>query len=229
MINLKGKKILVVSPHPDDEIISCGGLIEKCKSEGAEVFVFYICVGKTRQLVTGSTNEGTRMEETDNVAKFCNFKYKFLFVGDQFVRLDTVPQKDIIDPIEDRIQEFKPDIVCIPFRDSYNQDHRAVFTACMTALRPVPKTMRHMPQVVLEFDEPYIWSVSDSAFKPNFFIELTEEMLQNKMKAMKLHATQDRPDPFPRSVENLRRWAEVRGKEIGAHAAEGFKSHRFIV
>lgn len=224
-----GKKILIISPHPDDEIISCGGLIDRCKKEGAEVFVFYICVGKTRQLVTGSTNENIRMDEAANVAKFCNFNYKFLFVGDQFVRLDTVAQKDIVDPIEDTIQEFKPDIVCIPYKDSYNQDHRAVFTACITALRPVPKNIRHMPQMVLEYDEPYIWSVSENAFKPNFFVELTEENLQNKISAMKLHATQDRPDPFPRSVENLSRWAEIRGKEIGTHAAEGFKCHRFMV
>ena len=228
-MDLKGKKVLIVSPHPDDEIISCGGLISRCKKEGAELFVFYICVGKTRQLVTGSTNEDIRMKETADVAKFCSFKYKFLFIGDQFVRLDGVDQKDIADPIEDAIQEFKPDIICIPYRDSYNQDHRAVFTACITALRPVPRTVRHMPSVVLEYDEPYLWSVSDNGFKPNFFVELSEEMVKSKIEAMKLHATQDRPDPFARSGENLRRWLEIRGKEIGAHAAEGFKCHRLIL
>ena len=123
----------------------------------------------------------------------------------------------------------RQDIICIPYRDSYNQDHRAVFTACITALRPVPKNVRHMPQIVLEYDEPYIWSISEDAFKPNFYIELTEEILQNKIKAMKLHESQGRPDPFPRSTENLRRWAEIRGKEIGSHAAEGFKCHRLFV
>ena len=228
-IDLRGKKVLIISPHPDDEIISCGGLINRCKSDGAEVFVLYITVGKSRQLVTGSTDEDTRMKETEAVAKFCNFKYKFLFVGEHFVRLDGVDQKDLIDPIEDKIQEFKPDIVCIPLKDSYDQDHRAVFTACITALRPVPKTVRHMPSIILEYDEPYSWSVGENGFKPNFFVELTENTLKNKIDSMKFHTTQNRPDPFPRSGENLRRWAEIRGKEIGADAAEGFKCHRLIL
>lgn len=227
MMELRGKKVLIVSPHPDDEIIGCGGLIQRCKAEGAQVFVFYIVVGTSRQLVTGSTNEVTRMREAEDVAKFCDFKYKWLFVGDKFVRLDGVNQKDMIDPIEDTIEEFKPDIVCIPRGDSYDQDHRAVFTACMTALRPVPRHVRHMPAAVLEFEEPYTWSVGEDGFKPNFFVELTEEMLAGKLEAMRLHRTQNREDPFPRSGTNLRRWAELRGKEIGANAAEAFKCHRF--
>ncbi len=227
-MDFKGKKVLIISPHPDDEIIGCGGLIEKCKKDGAEVFVFYIVVGNTRQLVTGSTNENIRMKETENVAKFAGFKYKFLFVGENFVRLDGIDQKDIVDPIEDLVEKFKPDIICIPYRDSYNQDHRAVFTACITALRPVPRSVRHMPSIVLEYDEPYLWSVSEHGFKPNFFVEVTKEMINNKIKAMALHETQDRPDPFPRSGENLKRWLEIRGKEIGCDAAEGFKCHRFI-
>ncbi len=227
-MEMKGKRVLIISPHPDDEIIGCGGLIEKCRREGANVFVLYIVVGSTRQLITAHTDESIRMRETEEVARFCNFDYKFLFVGDKFVRLDGVDQKDLIDPIEDMIEAFRPDIVCIPYADSYNQDHRAVFTACITALRPVPRNVRHMPQAVLEYEEPYTWSVSEHAFKPNFFVELTPNDVEHKVAALKLHATQDREDPFPRSGDNLRRLAGLRGKEIGAFAAEAFRCHRFL-
>jgi LmbE family N-acetylglucosaminyl deacetylase len=227
-MDFKGKRVLIVSPHPDDEIISCGGLIQRCKTEGAEVFVFYIVVGKSRQLVTGSTSEDVRLKEAEDVARFCGFNYRFLFIGDKFVRLDGVNQKDLIDPIEDQIDAFKPDIVCIPYKDSYDQDHRAVFTACITALRPVPKKIRHMPSIVIEYEEPYLWSVSDTAFKPDFFVELTQDMVAGKLEAMRLHKTQNRDDPFPRSGENLKRWAEIRGKEIGVGAAEAFKCRRFM-
>lgn len=227
-MDFKGKKVLIVSPHPDDEIIGCGGLIERCKLEGAEVFVFYIVVGSNRQLVTEFTDQNVRTKETQDVADFCGFRYKFLFMGDRFVRLDGVDQKEMVDPIEDMINYFRPDVVCIPYADSYNQDHRAVFTACMTALRPVPRKIRHMPAMVLEYEEPYLWSVSEHAFKPNFFVELTENMLNRKVEALKHHKTQDRPDPFSRSGENLKRLAELRGKEIGSYAAEAFKCHRFL-
>lgn len=228
MLSLKGKRILIISPHPDDEAIGCGGLLSKAKRDGATVFVLYMCVGSTRQLVTGSTNPDTRMKETKNVAKFCGFDYRFVYVGEQFLRLDMVPQKELIDHIEDKISDFKPDIVCIPSGNSYDQDHRVVFTACITAMRPVPATVRKMPSLVLEYEEPYVWSIG-SPEKPNFYIELTEKDAKNKEKAMSLHATQHRKDPFPRSGENLIRWLEIRGKEIGSFYAEAYKCHRMAV
>jgi hypothetical protein len=61
----------------------------------------------------------------------------------------------------------------------------------------------------------------------NTYFELEESDLKFKFKALELHVTQLRKDPFPRSIDNLRRLAELRGKEIGADAAEGFIARRF--
>ena len=41
------QRILILSPHPDDETLGCGGLIHKAKSAGAEVFVQFLTVGNT--------------------------------------------------------------------------------------------------------------------------------------------------------------------------------------
>ena len=226
-MKLLNKKILVIAPHPDDEVICCGGLIAKAKAEKADVFVLYIAVGESRQLVTGHTERKTRMEEIKEVAKFGNFKYKIQFIGEQFMRLDSLHQKELIEPIEDIIEEFKPDIVCIPFGRSFDQDHRATFSACITALRPRPKSVRHLPNIVLEYEEPYAWSVGES-FKPNFFINI-EKFLDDKMKLLRLHKSQLREEPFSRSEKNLTRLAELRGHDIGMKSVEAFISHRCVV
>lgn len=217
---LSNKKIMIVAPHPDDEAISSGGLIMLGKKYSAKVLVLYISVGFSRQFVTGSTTEKERMPEIAKASKFGNFEYKIAFQGESFTKLDTLPQKDLIEVIEDTSHEFKPDIVCIPFRYSFNQDHRAVSLASITAFRPLPKNLRYQPKIVLESEEPYSWTTGD-VFKPNFYFDISDCM-EGKLDLLKCHKTQLRDDPFPRSTENLKRLAGVRGTEIGVPFAEGY-------
>ena len=219
-MRLEGRRLLIVSPHPDDEVIGCGGLLARAKGEKAEIFVFYMCVGECRQLVTGSTDANARMKELGDVARECNFRYKIHFMGKEFVRLDIVAQKDLIDPIEDIIEDFKPNIICIPSPGSYDQDHRATFMACVTALRPVPRNIRHFVPIVLIFEEPYTWTTGE-LFKPNFYLDTTD-IEDKKVALMKLYKSQDREPPFSRSGENLIHYMRIRGSEVGLKSAEAF-------
>jgi LmbE family N-acetylglucosaminyl deacetylase len=218
---LQRKKILIISPHPDDEAICCGGLIMLARKYQTDVFVYYISVGPSRQFLTGKTTASTRIPEIKKAAQFGGFKYKIAFQGKQFMRLDSLPQKDIIEPIEDITQNFKPDIVCTPFRNSFDQDHRAIAVACMTAYRPLPSNLRHQPNMILECEEPYSWSVGQH-FTPNLYFDISD-VFEKKIDLLKRHASQLRQDPFPRSPQNLKRLAGLRGCEIGAKYAEGYR------
>lgn len=229
----ENSKLLIISPHPDDEALGVGGLIGKCKKEKAEVMIVYISIGESRQLVTGKTIGNIRSKEIQSVEKFARVKTKTIFTGDEFCRLDALPQKDIVEPIEDVIDLFKPNIIAIPSSNSYNQDHRAVFDACITALRPVPKKIRHFIPIVLEYYEPYIWSARN-AKQPNVFLDLSEKykggsLLDFKLNLYRCHATQVRDDPFPRSVENLTHLAHTYGKEIGVTIAEAYHLIRYEI
>lgn len=226
-MNLKNKKILIISPHLDDEVISCGGLLEAARRAKSSVFILYLCSGKSRQLVTGKTTSVVRLKELAHLAKLARFRYKVVFDGAEFLTLDHVPQRKIIDPIEDMIEEFRPDIVCIPFHGSYNQDHRAVYTACIAALRPVPRSVRHFVPMVLVYEEPYTWT-TNGGFKPNFYLDISG-FEQKKTKFMRCYASQDRKDPFPRSGDNLVRYARIRGTEIGVRAAEAYFMLRGLI
>lgn len=217
---IKGKKILVIAPHPDDEAIGCGGLIMKAKREKAEVFVLFITVGNSRQFITGKTDADIRFIEAKNAARFGNFAFEIAFQGEPFMKLDSFPQKDLIEKIEDISKKFKPDIVVIPFRQSFDQDHRATASACITAFRPIPKHIHHQPSLILETEEPYTWS-QDNSFIPNFYVDISG-LLEEKLRLLACHKTQLREDPFPRSPENLKRLAGLRGCDISARYAEGY-------
>lgn len=43
-------RILVIAPHPDDEVISCGGLIQRARADGAEVHVALMTNGDGSEL-----------------------------------------------------------------------------------------------------------------------------------------------------------------------------------
>mgnify|MGYP001164962550 FL=1 len=223
-LNLKDKKVLIISPHPDDEIIGCGGLIAKCKELDTEIKVIYVCTGESRQLGSGSTNSESRINEINEVSGYGNFKYQIIFENKYFVELDSIPQKKIVDPIEDIIEEFKPNIILVPFGESYNQDHRATFTACMTALRPTPKNLRHFTETVLVYEEPYVWSIKDM-FQPNIYLNI-EGFEDEKVKLMTLYKSQDRQFPFARSGENLKARMKIRGSEVGLKSAEAYNMLR---
>lgn len=217
---LKDKKIFIIAPHPDDEAICNGGLIMLAKKQKAKVHVMYMAIGKSRQFLTGQTNENLRIPEMKDASKFGKFSYTIAYIGDPFMRLDTVPQKDLIEKIEDESEKFKPDLVVIPFRYGFDQDHRAAALACITAFRSTPKNLRHQPTIILECEEPYLWTTNQPT-APNLYFDISD-VFEEKIKLLKCHKTQLRDDPFSRSPDNLRRIAGIRGCEISTKYAEGY-------
>lgn len=217
-MSLKDKRILIVAPHPDDESICCGGLVMKAKKEGARVFVMYISTGTSRQFQNGETTENERINEARNAANYGQFEYEIDFEGTS-TKVDMLAQKDIIECIEDRTQDFKPDIVVIPNQDSYSQDHRAVATACISAFRPIPQDLHHQSKMILEMEEACSWPKS---FTPNFYVDITG-LFAEKIHLYSCHSSQVTKDPQYRSPENLERLAGYRGSEIGVIYAEAYK------
>lgn len=209
--------ILIISPHPDDEAICAGGLIMRAKKQGDKVFVLYMATGTSRQFMNGETLESQRIKEADEAAKYGGFKFKIAFQGIS-TKIDTVPQKQLIEMIEDTVKEVKPNLVVIPFRNSYSQDHRAVATASVSALRPIPESLHPQPQIILELEEASIWP---TASNPNFFVDISDFM-EEKIGLYKCHKSQLTEDPQYRSPENLKRLAGFRGSEIGVKYAEAY-------
>lgn len=220
-MTLKDKRILVVSPHPDDDAICSGGLIMLAKKEKAEVYVLYMAIGDSRQFMNGKTRAVDRVNEAKQAAKYGG--YEFMIITEESTKLDTFPQKTLIQAIEDINRRFKPDIVIMPNRTSFNQDHRACATATITAFRPMPSDLLPQPKLILEMEEPYTWGTED--FTPNFFIDITTVM-DEKIELYNFHTSQvpqGLHNTSPRSVYNLVRLAGLRGSAISTKYAEGYR------
>lgn len=237
MFELGAKRVLVIAPHPDDEVFGCGGLIYRLKQTGAAVHVLYMTVGTTADFsARGQSTASERLAEVEHVAVALRFdSHMVAFPGDQFhLKLDAVPRRELVHAIERgcalSLEKLRPDVVIAPSSGDYNQDHQAVYEATMTALRPGAPEYKAFPAVVLTYELPYeAWSVADAQLAPNLLVPLPPDALVAKLGALELYRSQLKSMNGPVSLRGAERLARYRGLLCGAEAAEGFHVKRFVV
>ena len=115
-------KKLIIAPHVDDDVLGCGGIIDK------DTFVLYC--GLNESDLVDRPSMKMRLDEAEKAAVYLGHSYILL---ENKVNNYTIP--DLIAPIEKLINDLAPEEVYIPY-PSYNQDHRVVYEASLVALRP---------------------------------------------------------------------------------------------
>jgi LmbE family N-acetylglucosaminyl deacetylase len=233
---LAKQRLLIISPHADDESFGCAGTMARVKDLGGEVYVICCSVGTLKhydgkeELVDGATRE----EEFKEVMEYLQVDdYEFLYRdAESHLRLDAIPRRDLIAQLERdcklSLDKLQPTMLGIPV-SSYNQDHEAVFRAAFTAARPgVPPTKPFQPLVFGYNNTSLFWSLEREKFHPNFYVDISD-YLDQKLHALSLHKSQMRDDIHHSSVKNVEYTARVRGSEISVEAAEGYVVFRHVL
>lgn len=235
MLELKNQKLLIIAPHPDDEVIGCGGLIARVKEKGGKVFVLFLTNGDTKDFSkAGKSTEKVRAKEIEKVAKFFKYDdYHIAFDGNSYhLKLDRVPQLELISAIERdapiSIEKIRPTTVLFPDSNSYSQDHRTAASAAFAACRPAEGKLKFQPRMVLSYEIPADqWSLGKLS-PLNFFVRLKLNHLKRKLAAIRLYKSQLRSHPNPRSEDAVKSLTTIRGAQSGSKLAEAFFCHRFL-
>jgi len=220
--------VLVVAAHPDDETLGVGGTIARHVENRDEVRVCILTDGVTARhghtaLQQERASEACRVLGVKNVA--------FFGLPDQ--HLDALPLIDVIRPIEQSVQEFRPVIVYTHFNQDANQDHRIAFQATIVATRPsgadgVKRVLCYETASSTEWAAPFTGNV----FAPNVFIDIGAT-LSKKLEAMQMyvgtHVSEVKPFPHPRSFEAIETYAKRHGIVVGLTAAEPFMLVRELI
>lgn len=219
------KTVLVIAPHPDDEVLGCGGTIVKHSQQGNEVHLCVVTKAYPPEWPEAEIEK--RREEVFKSNEVLGIK-KTHFLDLPTVKLDTIPQKDINALITKVITDVNPEILYIPNKGDVNSDHKIVFNAAMIAVRPRNSTpvQRVLSYETLSETE---WSAPDpqESFIPNVFVDITAT-LETKLKAMSQYKLELKEFPHPRSLEAISAQAKLRGSTIGRAAAEAFMLIREI-
>ncbi len=129
------KKVLVFAPHPDDDIIGCGGSIVKQRRAGNDVVIVYMTSGGAgggRLYRSKEALVRIREQEATRAAHMLGVQ-KLYFLKNEDRRL-TYNQKNLMQLIE-LLRQERPDIVYIPHRSDAHKDHKVTYQLVMEAIK----------------------------------------------------------------------------------------------
>lgn len=213
-------KVLVVSPHPDDETLGCGGTLLRHLDRGDKInwLIFSAIMEENNYL---KEKREKRNNEIIVVAQAYNFESIEQFYYPT-TKLDTIPLVDMIEKSAKVLKQIKPEIIYLPFPGDIHSDHRVVFevmSACTKQFR-YPWIKRLLAYETLS-ETDYSISPLFHHFHPNVFADITN-YLERKIEIMKLYSGELNDFPFPRSERAIRAMAEIRGVLANCQACEAF-------
>ena len=219
------KKILVIAPHPDDEILGCGGTMIKNVAEGNEVYVCIVTKGPQPMFPIEFIKKA-RQEARDCHASIGMKKTYFLDFPS--VYLEECHRYELNDAILKVVREVMPDEVYIPHYGDMQKDHQIVADACMVAVRPkyepkIKKVLGYETMSETAWNAPNV----QNEFIPNIFEDISG-YLEDKKKALAFFTTQIASFPDARSVEAIEALAKYRGALMHLNACEAFMLIREI-
>ena len=216
---MKTDRILVISPHPDDETLGMGGSIAKLIHSGSDVFIL---------TVSGHLPPLYKKDDYEITVKEAKKAYKILGVKDfDFLEIpatmvNEVPVHKLNAMIGNVVKEFLPNQVFIPFPDRHI-DHRLIFESMMVATRPIKESSNINLVAAYETLSETHWNAPylEPNFTPNFVIDI-DDYIEIKLEALRCYQSQITNKEGPRSLRAVESLAEFRGSQSGFNFGEAF-------
>ena len=221
------KKILILSPHADDEILGCGGFISRYSKEGHIINILILTNANKGAPEIYSEKEIVKIrEEAKKANNFIGTK-KLFFENLPALNLNQYPTYKISNIINKYILSIKPEIILIPSSNDINDDHKIIFKAAKVATRTNKKNdlKKILSYEVLSETE---WNENEKSFSPNYFVKLNKSDINNKIKAFLKYKSQVKKFPHPRSKEGILNLSRVRGSQVFMEYAEAFKVEKIL-
>ena len=213
-------KVLVISVHPDDETLGCGGTILKHSENKDEIF-WLILTKVTEPLGYSREFVSKREKQVERVSNEYGFK-KIYSLDFPTTRLHTIDFSVIIERMSSVIKEVEPEIIYTVNRSDIHTDHQIAAKAVMSCTKRfrnqfIKRILMYECISETELAPP----LPENFFIPNVYADISD-FLDKKIKIMKIYASEIQEPPFPRSEENIKALARYRGATVSVKFAEAF-------
>ena len=172
-LDLRGERLLVLAPHPDDEIIGCGGLVALHLRDGRRVRVVVATDGGE----AGEPAERQR-ESRAALASLGDAEIEFLNFPDR--HLDS---NGFAAALRDILVDFRPDLIAAPSAIEIHPDHLALARALCDVVARDAALFADLAVARVAFYEV------SHPLRPNALVDITS-VADAKYAAIALHATQ---------------------------------------
>ena len=176
----ENKKIVIISPHPDDSCINAGGTILKLSSAN-KIDILIMTTGHRADIPGKNKEEKTKIRE-DEVKKECII----LEATPHFCRLgfyDNEPKiKEDLKKISALLNTLKPDIIMLPHKKDVHPTHITSRKITLESL----KTLDFKPEL---WSYETTWALfKDKEF--NTIVSLNSHEMKQKLDAIACHESQ---------------------------------------
>lgn len=173
--DLRGERLLVLAPHPDDEVIGCGGLVALHAREGRAIRIIVVTDGA--EAGSASVREEESRKGTEIVGapspQFLRFRDRAL--GNDLAKLEV--------QLRGILEEFKPDLIAVPSPAEIHPDHIALSRAFCELVQGHPTLFADLAIARVAFFEV------SAPIRPNTLVDITP-VSHLKYQAVAAHASQ---------------------------------------
>jgi LmbE family N-acetylglucosaminyl deacetylase len=190
-----GGTLVVLAPHPDDEILGAGGLGARTVAAGGRVVPVVLTDGAAGNFSGAEERERyvrIRRDESTRAAAFLGFEPpRFLDFADR-----SLPESrpELRELLRRTLAPLAPDVIAAPSPAEPHPDHRAAARVAFDLL--IEPDTRAMELLFYEVGAP---------LAPNRLVAI-DDVLQRKLDAVRLFASQLRERPFDELVAGLDRY-----------------------
>ncbi|MCP1314108.1 MULTISPECIES: PIG-L deacetylase family protein [unclassified Halomonas] len=183
--DLQAKRVLVLAPHPDDEVFGCGGTLSKLAARGAAIQVVIATQGPQAEL---------RLAESTAAATILGYPAPLQW---DFVDRGLEAARDaLIDRVFQALEAFEPDLLLAPSSWEMHPDHRA---ACDAALQAGERYgAKHRPLTIALYEIGVPLSV-------NRLVDISP-LRELKGRAMQCFASQLAEQRYAEQIAGLNRY-----------------------
>lgn len=170
---LRGERLLVLAPHPDDEAIGCGGLLAQHIREGRLVRIVVATDG-------AQAGDGAAREEESRraLALLGGAEVSFLRFPDRQLGAEVAA------PLRDVLREFKPDLILAPSPIEIHPDHLALAVALCELIQRDETLFADLALARVAFYEV------GQPLRPNAIVDITD-VAEQKYAAIAAHSSQN--------------------------------------
>lgn len=200
-------KVMVFAPHPDDDVIACGGSMARHVQKGDAVCIVYLSSGEAGSL-THPLEELAKIREAEatRAAGILGVK-DLLFLGNPDGYISFT--REAIEPIIRLIRDKKPSLVYLPHENEAVRDHQESFhlvkEACKRAAGPWFQNCGQeawSTSVMLAYE---VWT-------PLQKVSLAEDIsdfMSIKLAALREHQSQLADIAYDEAIQGLNRYRAI--------------------
>ena len=177
----RNKKICFIGAHPDDIELGCGALISNIIGKSNDI----LCLTLSKN--QNNPNNADLIEEQVKSLTSLNVPKGKIIVADFITRLFSSSRQEICDYLLSLNKEYQPDIIFTHSFFDMHQDHEVVSKEVLRIFKQ---------KTIIGFDIP----PSSYNFRPNFFFEVSEKDVKNKLMALINYKTYKNKNYFSKDV-----------------------------